>query len=102
MALVAGFIILITITGNLLVRMVIGRSKKDFESSRKYCQVIFSFKIDREVRTSSKYFYLSLAVADLIVGCFSMPIFAVEYIEKHWPFNRLTILSKARPWTEGS
>ena len=51
-------------------------------------QVIFSFKIDKEVRTPSKYFYLSLAVADLIVGCFSMPIFAVEYIQKHWPFDR--------------
>ena len=47
-----------------------------------------SFKIDKQLQTISNYFLFSLAVADLIIGAFSVPLFAVMYIKKSWIFSR--------------
>ena len=47
-----------------------------------------SFKIDKQLQTISNYFLFSLAIADLIIGAFSVPLFAVMYIKKSWIFSR--------------
>ena len=54
-------------------------------------QVMVSFKIDKQLQTISNYFLFSLAVADLIIGAFSVPLFAVMYIERSWPFSRSVV-----------
>ena len=46
-----------------------------------------SFKIDKQLQTISNYFLLSLAVADLIIGAFSVPLFTVMLIMEKWPFS---------------
>ena len=46
-----------------------------------------SFKIDKQLQTISNYFLLSLAVADLIIGAFSVPLFTVTFIMDKWPFS---------------
>ena len=46
-----------------------------------------SFKIDKQLQTISNYFLFSLAVADLIIGAFSVPLFTVQLIMKKWPFS---------------
>ena len=59
-----------------------------------------SFKIDKQLQTISNYFLFSLAVADLIIGAFSVPLFAVMYIKKSWIFSRSEIVkhkSRSKP-----
>ncbi|XP_071962205.1 muscarinic acetylcholine receptor M3-like [Antedon mediterranea] len=58
---------IITIAGNIMVMM--------------------SFKIERRLHRPSNYFLLSLACADVIIGVFSMPIYAVYIILECWPFS---------------
>ena len=41
-----------------------------------------SFKIDKQLQTISNYFLFSLAVADLIIGAISVPLFTVMSIMK--------------------
>jgi len=66
-AIVAGVISFLTIVGNIMVMV--------------------SFKIDKQLQTISNYFLLSLAVADLIIGAFSVPLFTVMLIMEKWPFS---------------
>lgn len=49
--------------------------------------VLISFRINKQLRTVTNYFLLSLAVADFTIGCFSMPIFFTFFEMNHWPFN---------------
>ncbi|XP_033110882.1 muscarinic acetylcholine receptor M3-like [Anneissia japonica] len=49
--------------------------------------VMMSFKIERRLHRPSNYFLLSLACADVIIGVFSMPIYAVYILLKCWPFS---------------
>ena len=67
-AIVAGVISFLTIVGNIMVMV--------------------SFKIDKQLQTISNYFLFSLALADLIIGAFSVPLFAVQFIMQRWPFSR--------------
>lgn len=46
-----------------------------------------SFKIDKQLQTISNYFLFSLAIADLIIGVISIPIFTVNFIMREWPFG---------------
>jgi muscarinic acetylcholine receptor M3 len=39
-----------------------------------------SFKMDKQLQTISNYYLFSLAVADFIIGVFSMPIYTVNMI----------------------
>ncbi|XP_074663083.1 muscarinic acetylcholine receptor M5-like [Tubulanus polymorphus] len=66
-ALVAGTLALITSGGNLLV--------------------LISFKIEKQLQTVSNYFLLSLAVADLTIGVFSMPLYTVTLMMGRWPLG---------------
>ena len=55
----AGLLSFVTITGNLMV--------------------MISFKMDKQLQTISNYFLFSLAVADIIIGTISMPLFTGKH-----------------------
>ena len=63
----AGLLSVVTIAGNLMV--------------------MISFKMDKQLQTISNYFLFSLAVADMIIGLVSMPLFTANLIHKSWPFG---------------
>lgn len=63
-AIVAGFLSLLTVAGN--------------------CMVMISFKIDKQLQTISNYFLFSLAVADFAIGLISMPLFTVYTLAGRW------------------
>ncbi len=60
----AGLLSLVTIAGNLMV--------------------MISFKMDKQLQTISNYFLFSLAVADIIIGLISMPLFTQFTILQEW------------------
>ncbi|CAF0815933.1 unnamed protein product [Brachionus calyciflorus] len=49
--------------------------------------VLVSFKINKKLRTTNNYFLLSLAIADLIIGCVSMPISTIYFLTENWLFG---------------
>lgn len=51
--------------------------------------VIIAFRIDKQLQTITNYFLLSLAVADLAIGIFSMPLYTVYLLMGHWPLGPL-------------
>lgn len=67
--LVTGTLSLITILGNLLV--------------------LVSFRLNRQLRTISNYYLLSLAVADLILGTVSMNLYTANIIMGRWMLGHL-------------
>lgn len=67
--LVTGPLSFVTILGNLLV--------------------LVSFWVNRQLRTVSNYYLLSLAVADLILGVMSMNLCTIYVIKGRWTFGSL-------------
>ena len=51
--------------------------------------VLISFRINKQLRTVTNYFLLSLAIADFTIGCFSMPIFFTFFGLDRWPFDSI-------------
>ena len=49
--------------------------------------VLISFRINKQLRTVTNYFLLSLAIADITIGFFSMPIFFTFLEQDQWPFS---------------
>lgn len=49
--------------------------------------VLISFRINKQLRTVTNYFLLSLAIADFTIGCFSIPIFFTFFEKDRWPFD---------------
>ncbi|CAF1103607.1 unnamed protein product [Adineta ricciae] len=49
--------------------------------------VLISFRINKQLRTVTNYFLLSLAIADFTIGSFSMPIFFTYFERNSWPFG---------------
>ncbi|KAM4828952.1 muscarinic acetylcholine receptor M3 isoform 1-T2 [Thomomys bottae] len=68
-ALLTGFLALVTITGNILV--------------------IVAFKVNKQLKTVNNYFLLSLACADLIIGVISMNLFTTYIIMNRWALGNL-------------
>ena len=65
----AGLLSFVTILGNLMV--------------------MISFKMDKQLQTISNYFLFSLAVADMIIGVISMPLFTVVLIQQQWTLGKI-------------
>ncbi|XP_071104060.1 muscarinic acetylcholine receptor gar-2-like [Haliotis cracherodii] len=68
LGLLAGTISIVTIFGNIIV--------------------LLSFGIERSIRQPTNYFLASLAVSDLLIGTFSMPLFT-QYLllDLYWPLG---------------
>jgi hypothetical protein len=49
--------------------------------------VLYAIQTEKNLRTVSNLFILSLAVADLAVGLFVMPLSAATIIAGRWPFS---------------
>lgn len=69
-------VVIIIIASCLSLATVIGNS-----------MVMISFRIDKQLQTISNYFLFSLAVADLAIGLFSMPLFTVYTVFGYWPLG---------------
>lgn len=67
--LVAGALSLLTVIGNIMV--------------------MISLKLDKQLQTISNYFLLSLAIADLVIGLFSMPLYTMYVLEQQWNLGPL-------------
>lgn len=66
-------ILIATVTSLLSLATIIGN-----------CLVMISFKMDRRLQTVNNYFLLSLAVADFMIGLFSMPLFTGYTLLEGW------------------
>lgn len=64
LAAMAGITSLCTTTGNILV--------------------VFSFIVERNLRQPSNYLLASLAVTDILIGLFSMPLYSLYLLKKGW------------------
>lgn len=69
--------ILIIVGGTILTFLTVGGN----------LLVLISFRVNKQLRTVTNYFLLSLAVADFTIGCFSMPIFFTFFEQDRWPFS---------------
>ncbi|XP_075555049.1 muscarinic acetylcholine receptor M1-like [Dermacentor variabilis] len=49
--------------------------------------VMVSFNMDKQLRTISNYFLLSLAVADFSIGVISMPLMTMYILYAYWPIG---------------
>ena len=46
--------------------------------------VLLSFRMNKKLRVTNNYFLVSLAIADLIIGFYSMPVYTLYVITDEW------------------
>ncbi|XP_028596080.2 histamine H3 receptor-like [Podarcis muralis] len=63
-----GLVVLITVLGNALV--------------------ILAFVVDKSLRTQGNFFFLNLAIADLLVGGFCIPLYIPYILTGEWKFGK--------------
>ncbi|XP_020840581.1 histamine H3 receptor-like [Phascolarctos cinereus] len=50
--------------------------------------VILAFVVDRSLRTQGNFFFLNLAIADLLVGVFCIPLYIPYVLTGEWKFGK--------------
>ncbi|CAF0991543.1 unnamed protein product [Adineta steineri] len=70
------------------ILIIVGGSILSFLTTVGNLLVLISFRINKQLRTVTNYFLLSLAIADFTIGCFSMPIFFTFFEQDRWPFDQ--------------
>ncbi|XP_053127321.1 histamine H3 receptor-like [Hemicordylus capensis] len=68
LAVLMGLVVLVTVLGNALV--------------------ILAFVVDRSLQTQGNFFFLNLAIADLLVGGFCIPLYIPYILTGEWKFGR--------------
>ena len=46
--------------------------------------VLYSFKVNKKLRTTNNYFLISLAIADAVIGFVSMPLATMYFLTEKW------------------
>ncbi|CAF2468583.1 unnamed protein product [Rotaria sp. Silwood2] len=69
------------------ILIIVGGTILSFLTTGGNLLVLISFRINKQLRTVTNYFLLSLAVADFTIGFFSMPIFFTFFEQDRWPFG---------------
>ncbi|XP_071500063.1 muscarinic acetylcholine receptor M5-like [Diadema setosum] len=70
-----------------LILISIGASFASFLTVAGNLLVIIAFARERRLRCLSNYFVISMAVADLLVGIFSMPLYTTYLLLGEWPLG---------------
>ncbi|CAF0848413.1 unnamed protein product [Rotaria sp. Silwood1] len=81
---------LTTVSSGTLYRtilIIVGGTILSFLTAAGNLLVLISFRINKQLRTVTNYFLLSLAIADFTIGCFSIPIFFTYFEKDRWPFD---------------
>uniref|UniRef100_A0A8C6XPK5 Histamine H3 receptor n=1 Tax=Naja naja TaxID=35670 RepID=A0A8C6XPK5_NAJNA len=68
LAILMGFLVLVTVLGNALV--------------------ILAFVVDKSLRTQGNFFFLNLALADILVGGFCIPLYIPYILTNEWKFGK--------------
>ncbi|XP_070809137.1 histamine H3 receptor-like [Pituophis catenifer annectens] len=68
LAILMGFLALVTVLGNALV--------------------ILAFVVDKSLRTQGNFFFLNLALADFLVGGFCIPLYIPYILTDEWKFGK--------------
>ncbi|XP_070617728.1 histamine H3 receptor-like [Erythrolamprus reginae] len=68
LAILMGFLVLVTVLGNALV--------------------ILAFVVDKSLRTQGNFFFLNLALADFLVGGFCIPLYIPYILTDEWKFGK--------------
>ncbi|ETE72975.1 Histamine H3 receptor, partial [Ophiophagus hannah] len=63
-----GFLVLVIVLGNALV--------------------ILAFVVDKSLRTQGNFFFLNLALADILVGGFCIPLYIPYILTDEWKFGK--------------
>ncbi|CAF3868209.1 unnamed protein product [Rotaria magnacalcarata] len=69
------------------ILIIVGGTVLSFLTTAGNLLVLISFRINRQLRTVTNYFLLSLAIADFTIGFFSIPIFFTFFEKDRWPFD---------------
>ncbi|XP_062997215.1 histamine H3 receptor-like [Elgaria multicarinata webbii] len=68
LAALMGLVVLVTVLGNALV--------------------VLAFLVDKSLRTQGNFFFLNLAIADLLVGGFCIPLYIPYILTGEWKFGK--------------
>ncbi|CAF3725385.1 unnamed protein product [Rotaria socialis] len=69
------------------ILIIVGGTILSFLTTAGNLLVLISFRINKQLRTVTNYFLLSLAIADFTIGFFSIPIFFTFFEKDRWPFD---------------